>query len=380
MLMAYFDRYAAAYVHYKNGAWCYEDGCIYRGLELLHAVTGDERWFAHLKRLADMQISNDGTLAGYTIEEFNIDNILSGRALLYLYKRTGEEKYMAATRLLAEQLSQHPRTQSGVYWHKKIYPWQIWLDGLYMGPPFQIGFGQATGDEALVEDALRQLQTGLRLTHEDETGLFAHGYDESRDQKWADPTTGRSPAHWARALGWLAMALVDIAELIGLERVRETAIAQETDALLERVLAWRTEGAMWLQVIDRPDLDGNYAESSATAMFSYALIKAERLGLLAEGARKGRESLDALRETALERGRDGKIRLGGICHVAGLGGRAGAYRDGTPKYYLKEPIVADDAKGVGPLMMAVAEDLRTASAYAEPTLSTASAAIETSAG
>jgi len=251
MPIDYFQVYASDYQPYKGGAWCYEDGCIYRGLALLHMATREERWFAHLKRLVDAQISPDGRLASYSIDEFNIDNILSGRALLYLHEVTGEPKYMEAARLLARQLALHPRTRSGVYWHKSIYPWQIWLDGLYMGLPFQIEFGRISNNESLVRDALDQLRTALSLTYDAASGLYTHGYDESREQKWADPVTGRSPAFWARALGWLSMALVDIAELIGPDQAKEAGVSEATAALLKRLLAHRTGDALWLQVIDR---------------------------------------------------------------------------------------------------------------------------------
>lgn len=354
MLMDYFDRYSAAYKPYKGGTWCYEDGCIYRGLALLHQATGEERWLAHLTRLVDVQVA-DGTLTGYRVEEFNIDHILSGRALVYLHGLTGEERYMSAIRLLGRQLALHPRTRSGVYWHKKIYPWQIWLDGLYMGLPFQIELARLTGDEGLVEDALRQLRIALLFTREASTELYAHGYDESREQRWAHPQTGRSPAHWARALGWLAMALVDIVELVGTAAAGEAA--DELRAFLARILALRTPDGTWLQVIDRPDLPGNYAESSASAMFTYALFKAGRLGLLDGAGAEGEHSLQALVEQGVRRDPDGTLHLGGICQVAGLGGFSGVYRSGTASYYLTEPVVEDDAKGVGPLMMAKAEAL-----------------------
>jgi len=358
MLIDYFQAYASDYQPYKGGAWCYEDGCIYRGLALLYMATGEERWYAHLKGLADAQVSPEGGLANYSVDEFNIDNILPGRALLYLHAVTGEGKYMDAARLLARQLTQHPRTRSGVYWHKKIYPWQVWLDGLYMGLPFQIEFGQISNDESLVRDALDQLRTALSLTYDPASGLYTHGYDESRGQKWADPITGRSPAFWGRALGWLSMALVDIAELIGPRQAKEAGVSEAATGLLKRLLAHRTKDARWLQVIDRPALAGNYAESSATAMFAYAFLKAGRLGLLKNGADIGRESLQALAERALRTGKNGSWHFTGICHMAGLGGFSGTYRDGTAGYYLSEQVVEDDAKGVGPLMMAAAEDVR----------------------
>lgn len=357
MLMPYFDAYATAYVPYKDGEWCYEDGCIYRGLACLHAATGEDRWLAHLARLVDARLGPDGP-TGYDPGEFNIDNVLPARALIYLWSVTGAPRYLEAARPTAGQLAQHPRTRSGVYWHKRIYPRQVWLDGLYMGLPFQIEWAQAAGDAGLVDDALTQVVTALELTAEPATGLYAHGHDESRNQAWSDPRTGRSAAHWARALGWLAMTLVDVAELVGPERFRAAGLEAPTAGLLTRLTGLRTPGGLWLQVIDQPGLAGNYEESSASAMLAYALLKAGRLGLAAGVAGAGREALAALEERAMVRDAAGRLALGRICHVAGLGGYLDRYRDGSPEYYLREPIVSDDPKGVGPLMMAGAERSR----------------------
>jgi polygalacturonase/rhamnogalacturonyl hydrolase YesR len=357
MLTAYLDAFAARYQPYKGGAWCYEDGCIYRGLALLHETTGDRRWLDHLKRLADAQVSPEGALKGYEITEFNIDNILSGRALIALHARTGDPRYLTAASLLGRQLDAHPRTRSGVYWHKSVYPAQVWLDGLYMGLPFQVELGQALREPERVTDALRQFETALRLTWREKTGLYVHGVDEGRLQAWADPVTGQSPAHWARALGWLAMAMVDVLELVGPEASPE--LTARTCSLLERLVALRRPSGLWLQVVDQPDLPGNYEESSASAMFAYALLKAARLGLApASAGAAGAAALDALARTALRPVPGGGLEFGGIVHVAGLGGFGSVYRDGTPAYYLTEPVVADDAKGVGPLMMASAENHR----------------------
>lgn len=358
-MLAYLDAYAAAYAPYKGGAFCYEDGCLYRGLIALGEATGDPRWEAHLRRLLGAQVAPDGTLAGYDPDEFNIDNILSGRAVLHLYVTTGDPRWRAAAERLGDQLARHPRTRSGVYWHKLRYPSQVWLDGLYMGLPFQIELGRATGRPDLVADALAQLQTALALTWRADTRLYVHGYDESRAQAWADPETGRSPAHWARALGWLAMTLADVAELIGPDAFAAEGFAAPTRALAARLTDLATPEGLWLQVIDRPDLAGNYAESSASAMFAYALARLDRLGLApGAGALAARAyaALDRLVASEAAAGRGAALPQ--VCHVAGLGGLDGRYRDGTPAYYLTETVVRDDVKGVGPLMMAAAEQAR----------------------
>ncbi len=360
ILPAYFDRYAAGYLPYKGASWCYEDGCIYRGLELLALSTGEARWLSHLHRLADAQIGPDGALLGYDPSEYNIDHILSGRSLFALHRDTGDERYLLGADRLFSQLRSHPRIPAGNYWHKQRYPHQVWLDGLYMGLPFQIEYGQVRGKPGLVADALQQFATALVLTAAP-GGLYVHGYDDAMAQHWADPVTGKSPAVWARAIGWLAMALVDALALLPLDEGTAT-LRLRLAGLLEAVVAHQTEGGLWLQVLDAPALVGNYEESSASAMLSYALLRASRLGLAqgsdaGELARAGQRALQALIDRKLERDADGNLRLGAIVHVAGLGGFEGSYRDGTPSYYLSEPVVCDDAKGVGPLMMAYAESL-----------------------
>lgn len=352
MLIEFFDGYARDYTPYKGGNWCYEDGLIYRGLELLHLATGDPRWLSHLKRLIDRQILPGPRLTGYELSEYNIDNIKPGGSLLYLHAVTGDSRYLAAADLLAKQLASHPRTHSGVYWHKLRYPWQIWLDGLYMAPPFQISYALITGRQELVSDALQQIETALDITFEPKTGLYVHGFDEACQQNWADRKTGRSKAHWSRALGWLAMSLVDIAELVGPETF--LPLHQRTKDLLQRITELRAPKGLWLQVIDSPELEGNYIETSASAMFTYALLRGEMLGL---AALPSDNLLAALARHAMKTSADGHVHMAGICEVAGLGGFEGQYRDGTPGYYLREPVVCDDAKGVGPLMMCAAVEL-----------------------
>jgi unsaturated rhamnogalacturonyl hydrolase len=349
MLTNFFDQYAADYQPYKGGSWCYEDGLIYRGLELLHLATGEDRWLQHLKRLVAPQILSGPKLAGYALSEYNIDNIKSGGSLLYLHALTGDPKYLACADILASQLKSHPRTKSGVYWHKLRYPWQIWLDGLYMAAPFQIGYAHVTGQQDLVGDSLAQIKTALEETYVPETGLYAHGVDEARHQCWADPGTGHSKAHWSRALGWLAMCLVDVADLVGPEAFQP--LRQQTSDLMKRILSLQAAPGLWLQVIDAPELQGNYIETSASAMFVYALERAQTLELIAP---VNEDLLSGLSNFAMRADVDGTLHMSGICEVAGLGGFEGTNRNGTPAYYLSESIVDDDSKGVGPFMMCAA--------------------------
>lgn len=356
-LMDYFDAYARDYTPYKGGNWCYEDGCLYRGLIALHEATGEARWYDHLKRLVDAQVDAEGGLRGYLLSEYNIDNILPGRALITLLQHTGDERYRKAAETLAAQLQTHPRINAGPYWHKLRYPHQVWLDGLYMGLAFKAEYGALTDQPAMLWDALDELLTSLDLTADHQSGLYRHGYDEARQQAWADPQTGLSPAHWARSIGWLVMAMVDLLKHLPVD-AKTDVLKQRLNDLLKRLQTLRTEDGRWLQVIDQPDLDGNYAESSATAMFAYAYLKAARLGLDPANAEIGLTALHSLEQHALAANGTGRVVLQHICCVAGLGGFDGVYRDGSPAYYLSEALNDDDIKGVGPLMMAQAERYR----------------------
>lgn len=278
-------------------------------------------------------------------------------------KNTSDNRYLAAVEHLAGQLESHPRIPAGNYWHKKRYPHQVWLDGLYMGLPFQIEYALMRGKPALIADALQQFSTALALTGTGD-GLYAHGYDDSRRQRWADPSTGKSPAVWARAVGWLAMALVD--SLVILPKDEATAsLRLRTSRLLEKLVAVQTPTGLWMQVLDWPNLENNYEESSASAMFAYALLRSARLGLIEADrpqdiAAAGRRALGALLSERVVDDGEGSAYLTAIVEVAGLGGFEGRYRDGTPSYYLSEPVVVDDVKGVGPLMMAFSEDMMSA--------------------
>ncbi len=359
MFQDFFDQYASRYAYAKPGRiWCYEDACVYRGLMELYGVTGRQSWRDHLRRLISIQIDADGVPLGYAKSEFNIDNILGGRVLFALVEHPGD-RFDTAIDLLADQLAEHPRTASGNYWHKTVYPQQVWLDGLYMGLPFQIEYGRLRGRNALVDDAADQLLRAMDMLRAPKTGLYYHGIDTSRTAFWADPETGLSQSFWGRANGWLAMAMIDIYALLPEGHFARSDIRAHILSLADAIVSRRTENGLWLQVMDRPDLAGNYEEMSSSAMFSYFLIRAARL---VEGAaplnKAGLAALDAISKHYVRR-TDDTWQLENICEVAGLGGPLGKQRNGTPAYYVSEPIVANDPKGVGPLMMAVAERERT---------------------
>lgn len=273
MLEPFFDQYAQGFAYSKrDDGWCYEDGCLYRGLLELHLATGDPIWRDHLLRLINHQVGPDGALRGFRVDEYNIDNILAGRVLFDLAETENDRFAQAADQLMA-QLAAHPRTAGGNYWHKQIYPHQIWLDGLYMGLPFQIEYGLTRNRPELVDDALDQTRQALAIMGDAATGLYYHGYDDSRVKAWSDPETGLSESFWGRAVGWLAMALIDIVALLPETYPARAEMVNHCQKLADSLLRHRTASGLWLQVMDQPELPDNYEEISGSAMFTYFLLR-----------------------------------------------------------------------------------------------------------
>ncbi|RYF92361.1 MAG: glycoside hydrolase family 88 protein, partial [Chitinophagaceae bacterium] len=192
--------------------WRYDQGVILKGIEGLWIATGDKKYFDYIQKSMDLFVDGDGVIRTYKQSEYNLDNVLPGRNLLMLYNVTGKQQYYKAALSLREQLDTHPRIKTGGFWHKKVYPHQMWLDGLYMAEPFYAEWSNRFSDDTAFNDIARQFILMEQYSRDAKTGLLLHGFDESREQQWADKTTGRSPHVWARAMGWYGMALVDVLE------------------------------------------------------------------------------------------------------------------------------------------------------------------------
>ncbi|MBS7458179.1 glycoside hydrolase family 88/105 protein [Coralloluteibacterium stylophorae] len=332
-------------------SWNYEDGVVWKGaLDL--AAAGVERTLADfVYREVSRRIGCDGRIDGYDPGEFNIDNVNPGRVLFALWKDSGEERFRLALDHQLAQLAAHPRTASGNFWHKRIYPNQVWLDGLYMAQPLRCLVARDAGDAATLDDVVGQFgQTHAHLRDPD-SGLLVHGWDESRSERWSDSATGRSPNVWGRALGWYLMALVDCIEAIDAPD-RSGPLAAQLRGQVDLLLPLRSADGLWYQLAALPGQAGNYEETSASLMIAYALMKAARLEVLEPACGEaGAQALRAVVARFLDRD-----ALGGICGVAGLGNVP--YRDGSIDYYLGEAIVPNDPKGVGALLMALSEFLR----------------------
>jgi unsaturated rhamnogalacturonyl hydrolase len=335
--------------------WTYEQGVLLTGMEAVWLNTGDGRYFDYIRRVTDRYVADDGTIRTYKLADYNIDNVQPGRILLLLYKVTGQEKYRKAAATLREQLRNHPRTSEGGFWHKKIYPSQMWLDGLYMGEPFYAEYARTFNEPEAFDDIAKQFVLMERHSRDAKTGLLYHGWDESRQQRWADKATGRSPHFWGRAMGWYAMALVDTLERFPAEHPRRAELLGILGRLAAAVEKYQEpQTGLWYQVLDGGGMKGNYREASASAMFVYSLAKAVRLGYLPESYLKVAErGWVGIGRQFVEEAAGGGVNFKGTVSVAGLGGNP--YRDGSYAYYLSEPVVTNDAKGVGAFLMACAE-------------------------
>ena len=338
----------------KPADWNYIDGCMITALLSMAEITGDARYFDFAERFIDFFVGEDGAIRTFKPEKYNLDDINEGRVLFELYRKTGKEKYRKAADLLHAQLKRQPRTSEGSFWHKLIYPNQVWLDGLYMAQPFQALYARDFGDGDYA-DVLGQVQTVAKRMRDAETGLYYHGYDVTRAAFWADPETGCSRNFWLRSIGWFSVALADMIEIIPDSAVRG-AMTEIFGRLMADVSRFADpETGMYYQVVDRPKAEGNYLESSGSSMLAYAMLKGARLGALPkEYAALGQKTFDGIVRTYLSFEGDA-LELGGICLVAGLGPEDNRRRDGSYEYYISEPVVKNDAKGVAPFVLCYTE-------------------------
>jgi unsaturated rhamnogalacturonyl hydrolase len=332
--------------------WNYQESVVLRGMEEIYKTTGDKRYYDYIKRHVDYYVNADGSIRTFKQDEYSIDNIPMGRVVLFLYKTTGEQKYLKAAQLVNKQLEGMPRTLEGGLWHKAIYPWQMWLDGIYMGQPFNAEYTKLFKKNAKTYDDLTNQFVWIeKHTRDHKTGLLYHAWDESKGMKWADSVTGRSPHFWSRAIGWYAMALVDVPGLMPEEHEGRQKLKEILARLAIAIKNYQDpETGVWWQITDSIKAKGNYLESSSSCMFVYALAKGVRLGYLPasylETAKKGYEGIQ---QQFLETAANGQLSLKNTCRGAGLGNNP--YRDGSYRYYLSEPVVTNDAHGVGSFLL-----------------------------
>ncbi|GAA4031161.1 hypothetical protein GCM10022409_14250 [Hymenobacter glaciei] len=367
LLVPYSQRMADAFMSWhpdsivigsrKTARWDYEQGLMLKALERVWQRTGDAKYFTYIQKDLDQYVRKDGTIRTYKADEYQLDNLTTGHALLLLAQVSGpnQEKYTKAAQLLRKQLDTQPRTNEGGFWHKKIYPDQMWLDGLYMAGPFYAEYSRLFNQPAGLDDVAKQFELIEKRLVDPKTGLLYHGYDESREQAWASKTTGQSPHFWDRGIGWYAMALVDVLDYFPENHPQRPVLINALQRLAPVLAKYQdVKTGTWNLVMGEEGRKGNYGEASGSSMFVYALAKGVRLGYIDKKyfavARKGYYGVIT---SFLETSTKGAVSLVGTVSVGGLGGKP--YRDGSYEYYLSEPLRKNDLKGVGPFILASTE-------------------------
>ena len=331
--------------------WNYCHGLELGAIYDVWEMTGDQKYYDYAVSYADTMIHEDGTIVSYKLEEYNIDRLNSGKMLFPILAHTNNQKYRKALDLLKSQMDTHPRISNGGFWHKKIYPHQVWLDGLYMAGPFLAEYAQTFDQPELFDEVVLQLTTAYSDLYDENTGLLYHGWDESREQRWANPETGLSPNFWSRSIGWYMMALIDVLDFMPANHDGRNEIITLLNSLSSTIEKFRDEETgMWYQVTDQGTREGNYLESTGSIMFIYTWVKGAQNGYLpSEYLQKGIEAYDQFVKRFIKENEDGTISVTDCCSVAGLGGEKN-YRDGSFEYYISEPIRDNDPKAVAPFI------------------------------
>jgi unsaturated rhamnogalacturonyl hydrolase len=335
--------------------WHYEPGVALLGIKQVWLKTNEQKYVDFIKRNIDEFVGTKGDIRTYRLEEYNLDQINEGKLLFLLSAATGDERYKQAAYLLRKQLETHPRTSEGGFWHKAIYPHQMWLDGIYMASPFYAEFASTFDEPEGFDDVARQIILIEQHTRDPKTGLLYHGWDESRSQGWADPQFGCSPSFWGRAMGWYAMALPDVLDHLPADHPKRDTILSIFQTTISAVVTVQDQATgVWYQVLDQGDREGNYVEASASCMFVYAIAKGVRRDYIdptyLDLAKRG---YTGILEQFIRVDDAGLVNLDGICAVGGLGGKP--YRDGSFAYYIGEKVVTNEYKGVGAFILASAE-------------------------
>ncbi len=341
----------------KKPSWNYIDGCMMVSLLELYKTTKEEKYLKFVKAFVDYYVHEDGTILGYSKEKYSTDDVSETRVLFDLYAYTKEEKYLNAIHHVYEQILTHPRTAEGNFWHKKIYPNQVWLDGLYMIQPFYTRYETELNKMQNYSDIVSQFKNVHQLMRDSNTGLYYHGYDSSRTMFWADKQTGLSKNFWLRSLGWFTVAMIDVFEYMNEQMFDERhTIMEMFKETVDSILKFQDpKSNMFYQVPNFPNKEGNYLETSGSSMIAYAILKGVRLKALPPRYQEiGLKIFEGICNTYLTVKND-DLNLGGICLVAGLGPETNLRRDGSYEYYMSEPVVENDAKGVGPFIMAYTE-------------------------
>ncbi len=341
----------------KKPRWGYTHGLVVKSMLEEAKHTGDTTYYSYAKIYADSLIDKKGRIKTMKYLSFNIDNVNAGKILFDLYTQSGDSRYKIAMDTLRKQMSEQPRTEEGGFWHKLRYTRQMWLDGIFMASPYLVQYGATFNEPQLFNEAIRQILLIAKKTYDPVTGLYYHGWDESREQRWANPQTGCSPNFWSRSIGWYGAAIVDVLDYLPQETAGRDSVINILQGLCKALVKYQDpKSGTWYQVTDQGNRKGNYLESSATALFVYTLAKAINKGYIGqEYAAPTKKAFEGMVNNFIRTEEDGTYTITNCCAVAGLGGDSKKYRDGSFEYYISERVIENDPKSVGSFILAAIE-------------------------
>ena len=339
--------------------WSYTNGLVLSAASRVFEQTKNKKIYDYIYAYADEMIDSSGTIKTYKQSNQNLDMIKSGDVLLYLYPKTKEERFLKAMQTLDSQMETQPKTTNGGYWHKKVYPYQMWLDGLYMAEPFHTRYAKEyIKDEAaqqkIYDDVVLQFDLIQKHSRDEKSGLLYHGWDESKKQQWANKETGNSQHFWSRGMGWYGMAMVDVLDFLPESHPGRERIITYLNEYAEAITKVQDTSGLWWQVLDQGNREGNYLEATGSAMFTYTFAKGANKGYLPKKYLEiANKAYKGIIDNLISVEENGVVNLNKCCGVAGLGGNP--YRDGSFDYYVNEIIRSNDPKGTGPFIMASLE-------------------------
>jgi unsaturated rhamnogalacturonyl hydrolase len=343
-------------IHYLDPPaikWQYDVAFLGQAIDRLGNI--DPEYSKYMEDYVAWFVHEDGSVTDYDPQEYNLDRINPAKNIITIYKRTGNPVYRKALEQFIGQMETHPKTHTGGYWHKKIYPWQMWLDGIYMASPFLAQYASEFNAPGWFDTVTWQIKLIYSKTRDPETGLLYHAWDESKTQRWCNPETGQSRYPWSRAMGWYTMAIADVLEYLPAghpDRDSLVTILQNTCKALLKVRDPKT--GLWYQVLNEGGREGNYIEGSGSAMFTYVFARGANKGYLDKSYLKiAAESFDGMVKELITVDEEGLLTMHSICGGCGLGGNP--YRDGSYEYYINEKQVNNDPKGVAPFILAAIE-------------------------
>lgn len=339
----------------------YHQGVFLAGMERIYSYTKDEKYFNYIKSYIDNLIDSDGNIIGFNAEDFTDDMPMLAKqslqlldhkmpsVLLYnLFERTGDERYKKAISMIAESMHFWPVNEYGGYWHMMMQHNQMWLDSAYMVGPLSVMYAEKFGDDVLRERAIKQIFIMDEHMKKSQSGLYYHGWDPTKEAEWADKETGCSQNVWGRALGWYAVAILELLDHIPENHSSVDRLKRIEKELLVHLADFQDEETgMWYQVTDMPDKKGNWVESSSTCLFIYSYAKAIRKGILDKKFEKIMEkAYDGITKTILYE--NGKLALDRVC--VGTCIESGDY-----EHYISRQCIKNDLHGMGAFLLMCAE-------------------------